>query len=45
MLRRQLLHFGAFTLGGLPVSLVRAQGAAQKKLVVVIWPNVPSRRP
>lgn len=36
MLRRQLLHFGAFTLGGLPVSLVRAQGAAQKKLVVVM---------
>lgn len=36
MLRRQLLHFGAFTLGGLPVSLVRAQGAAQKKLIVVM---------
>jgi uncharacterized protein (DUF1501 family) len=36
MLRRQLLHFGAFTLGGLPVSLVRAQGGAQKKLVVVM---------
>lgn len=36
MLRRQLLHFGAFTLGGLPVSLVKAQGAAQKKLVVVM---------
>ena len=36
MLRRQLLHFGAFTLGGLPVSLVRAQGASQKKLVVVL---------
>ena len=40
MLRRQLLHFGAFTLGGLPVSLVRAQGQSgefsQKKLVVVM---------
>lgn len=36
MLRRQLLHFGAFTLGGLPVSLVRAQGGAQRKLVVVM---------
>jgi uncharacterized protein (DUF1501 family) len=36
MLRRQLLHFGAFTLGGLPVSLVRAQGASPKKLVVVM---------
>lgn len=40
MLRRQLLHFGAFTLGGLPVSLVRAQGAGgegpQKKLVVIL---------
>lgn len=36
MLRRQLLHFGAFTLAGLPVSLVRAQGAANKKLVVVM---------
>ncbi|PTT77542.1 hypothetical protein DBR42_24995 [Pelomonas sp. HMWF004] len=36
MLRRQLLHFGAFTLGGLPVSLVRAQSGAQKKLVVVM---------
>lgn len=36
MLRRQLLHFGAFTLGGLPVSLVRAQGGARKKLVVVM---------
>ena len=36
MLRRQLLHFGAFTLGGLPVSLVRAQGGPQKKLVVVM---------
>ncbi|KQW46275.1 MULTISPECIES: DUF1501 domain-containing protein [unclassified Roseateles] len=36
MLRRQLLHFGAFTLGGLPVSLVRAQNGAQKKLVVVM---------
>lgn len=40
MLRRQLLHFGAFTLGGLPVSLVRAQGRdgefRQKKLVVVL---------
>ncbi|MFG6488003.1 DUF1501 domain-containing protein [Roseateles sp. BYS78W] len=36
MLRRQLLHFGAFTLGGLPVSLVRAEGASQKKLVVVM---------
>ena len=40
MLRRQLLHFGAFTLGGLPVSLVRAQGAggegSQKKLVVIL---------
>lgn len=36
MLRRQLLHFGAFTLGGLPVSLVQAQGGAQKKLVVVM---------
>jgi len=36
MLRRQLLHFGAFTLGGLPVSLAHAQGGAQKKLVVVM---------
>jgi len=36
MLRRQLLHFGAFTIGGLPVSLVRAQGSAQKKMVVVM---------
>lgn len=36
MLRRQLLHFGAFTLGGLPVSLVRAQGGAPRKLVVVM---------
>ena len=36
MLRRQLLHFGAFTLGGLPVSLVQAQGGVQKKLVVVM---------
>lgn len=36
MLRRQLLHFGAFTLGGLPVSLVQAQGSNQKKLVVVL---------
>ncbi|RTL20172.1 MAG: DUF1501 domain-containing protein [Burkholderiales bacterium] len=36
MLRRQLLHFGAFTLGGLPVSLVRAEGATPKKLVVVL---------
>lgn len=40
MLRRQLLHFGAFTLGGLPVSLVQAQGQngefRQKKLVVVM---------
>ncbi|MCY4756067.1 DUF1501 domain-containing protein [Pelomonas aquatica] len=36
MLRRQLLHFGAFTLGGLPVSLVHAQGGAQKKFVVVL---------
>jgi uncharacterized protein (DUF1501 family) len=36
MLRRQLLHFGAFTLGGLPVSLVSAQSASQKKLVVVM---------
>lgn len=36
MLRRQLLHFGAFTLGGLPVSLVKAEGMAQKKLVVVM---------
>ncbi|MGQ3055500.1 MAG: DUF1501 domain-containing protein [Roseateles sp.] len=36
MLRRQLLHFGAFTVGGLPVSLVRAQGGARKKLVVVM---------
>jgi uncharacterized protein (DUF1501 family) len=36
MLRRQLLHFGAFTLGGLPVSRVQAQGASPKKLVVVM---------
>ena len=36
MLRRLLLHYGAFTLGGLPVSLVKAQGASQKKLVVVM---------
>lgn len=36
MLRRQLLQLGAVTLGGLPVSLVRAQATAQKKLVVVM---------
>jgi uncharacterized protein (DUF1501 family) len=36
MLRRQLLHFGAYTLAGLPVSLVRAQGARPHKLVVVM---------
>jgi uncharacterized protein (DUF1501 family) len=36
MLRRQLLNFGAFTLGGLPISLVHAQGGAQKKLVVIL---------
>jgi len=37
MLRRQLLHFGAFTLAGLPVGLVRAQdGQAPRKLVVVM---------
>jgi uncharacterized protein (DUF1501 family) len=36
MLRRQLLNFGAFTLGGLPVSLVQAQGSPQKKLIVVM---------
>ena len=35
MLRRQLLHLGAFTLSGLPLSL-RAQGGAPKKLVVVM---------
>ena len=40
MLRRQLIHFGAFTLGGLPVALAQAQGQngefRQKKLVVVM---------
>jgi uncharacterized protein (DUF1501 family) len=36
MLRRQLLHFGAYTLAGLPVSLVRAQEARPRKLVVVM---------
>ncbi|PZP33897.1 MAG: hypothetical protein DI603_07400 [Roseateles depolymerans] len=36
MLRRQLLHFGAFTLAGLPPSLVRAQQVAPRKLVVVM---------
>jgi len=36
MLRRQLLNFGAFTIAGLPVSLVHAQGGAQKKLVVIL---------
>jgi uncharacterized protein (DUF1501 family) len=36
MLRRQLLHFGAYTLAGLPVSLVRAQGSKSRKLVVVM---------
>ncbi len=36
MLRRQLLHFGAYTLAGLPVGLVRAQDARPRKLVVVM---------
>lgn len=40
MLRRQLLNFGAFTLAGLPASLVHAQSqhgeVAQKKLVVIL---------
>jgi uncharacterized protein (DUF1501 family) len=36
MLRRQLLNFGAFTLAGLPASLVHAQGGADKKLVVIL---------
>jgi uncharacterized protein (DUF1501 family) len=37
MLRRQLLHFGAFTLAGLPASLVHAQDVQrQRKLVVVL---------
>lgn len=37
MLRRQLLHFGAFTLAGLPPALVQAQGDfAQRKLVVIL---------
>lgn len=36
MLRRQLLHFGAFTLAGLPLSGVRAQAGAPRKLVVVL---------
>ncbi|HEY0953423.1 MAG TPA: DUF1501 domain-containing protein [Roseateles sp.] len=37
MLRRQLLHFGAFTLAGLPPALVQAQGeVAHRKLVVVM---------
>ena len=42
MLRRQLLHFGAFTLGGLPVSLVKAEGVALDKrgtLYIVGEPN------
>jgi uncharacterized protein (DUF1501 family) len=37
MLRRQLLHFGAFTLAGVPPALVQAQGEyAHRKLVVVM---------
>jgi uncharacterized protein (DUF1501 family) len=36
MLRRQLLHFGAYTLAGLPVGLARAQDARPRKLVVVM---------
>ncbi len=36
MFRRQLLHFGAFTLAGLPLGLAHAQAAAQRKLVVVM---------
>ncbi len=36
MLRRQLLHFGAFTLAGVPPGLVRAQQVAPRKLVVVM---------
>ena len=36
MLRRQLLHFGAYTLAGLPVGLARAQDAKPRKLVVVM---------
>lgn len=36
MLRRQLLHFGAFTLAGLPVSRARAQTGTSRKLVVVM---------
>ncbi|MBV8035988.1 DUF1501 domain-containing protein [Roseateles sp.] len=37
MLRRQLLHFGAFTLAGLPPALLHAQGEiTQRKLIVVM---------
>jgi len=36
MLRRQLLHFGAYTLAGLPLGLVQAQDAKPRKLVVVM---------
>jgi uncharacterized protein (DUF1501 family) len=36
MLRRQLLHFGAYTLAGLPIGLVRAQDAKPRKLIVVM---------
>lgn len=36
MRRRQLLHFGAFTLAGLPTAWVHAQGRPPKKLVVIM---------
>jgi uncharacterized protein (DUF1501 family) len=36
MLRRQLLHFGAFTVAGLPAALAHAEGQPQKKLVVIL---------
>jgi len=36
MKRRQLLHFGVYTLAGLPLGLARAQDARSRKLVVVM---------
>jgi len=36
MKRRQLLHFGAYTLAGLPLGPARAQDARSRKLVVVM---------
>lgn len=36
MLRRQLLHFGAYALAGLPPGFVHAQDARPRKLVVVM---------